>query len=167
MKWINKLTNLIHNIVKSSNNVCDVVPSPMKEIDVSGRTDGKLLQESDGNDQEMSEVQSAKLSSLLGNTEYMALAQQCCDILGELDRMYNQVSDDQLKSFIIQQKSRIREALVLSGATLIDEVTEFNLLRHQSAKGGIVNNGTPISEVVEAGVEIDGRVMMKAKITLI
>lgn len=102
--------------------------------------------------------------SLLDNSEYMSLAQQCCDMLKELDVMYKQIPNDQVKNFILQQKTRIREALILSGATLIDEETEFNLLRHQSVNGGIVKNGTPIVETVEPGVEIEGRVMVKAKV---
>ena len=102
-------------------------------------------------------------TSLLDNSEYMSLAQQCCDMLKELDVMYKQIPNDQVKKFVLQQKTRIREALILSGATLIDEETEFNLLRHQSVNGGIVKNGTPITETVEPGVEIEGRVMIKAK----
>lgn len=102
--------------------------------------------------------------SLLDNSEYMSLAQQCCDMLKELDVMYKQIPNDQVKNLILQQKTRIREALILSGATLIDEETEFNLLRHQSVDSGIVKNGTPITETVEPGVEIEGRVMVKAKI---
>lgn len=102
--------------------------------------------------------------SLLDNSEYMSLAQQCCDMLKELDVMYKQIPNDQVKNFILQQKTRIREALILSGATLIDEETEFNLLRHQSVNGGIVKNGTLITETVEPGVEIEGRVMIKAKV---
>lgn len=104
--------------------------------------------------------------SLLENSEYMSLAQQCCDMLKELDVMYKQIPNDQVKNFILQQKTRIREALILSGATLIDEETEFNLLRHQSVNGGIVKNGTPITETVEPGVEIEGRVMVKAKVNI-
>ena len=104
--------------------------------------------------------------SQLDNTAYMSLAQQCCDMIKELDRMQHQVSDEQIKDFIIQQKSRIREALMLSGAILIDEETEFNLLRHQNVNGGVVKNGTPITETVEAGVEIEGRVMVKAKVDI-
>lgn len=103
-------------------------------------------------------------TSLLDNSEYMSLAQQCCDMLKELDVMYKQIPNDLVKNFILQQKTRIREALILSGATLIDEETEFNLLRHQSVNGGIVKNGTPITETVEPGVEIEGRVMVKAKV---
>lgn len=104
--------------------------------------------------------------SLLENSEYMSLAQQCCDMLKELDVMYKQIPNDQVKNYILQQKTRIREALILSGATLIDEETEFNLLRHQSVNSGIVKNGTPITETVEPGVEIEGRVMVKAKVNI-
>lgn len=104
--------------------------------------------------------------SLLDNTQFMTLAQQCCDMIGELDRMQKQIKDETLIEFIIMQKSRIREALVLSNATLIDGETEFNLLRHQLLSGSIGKNGTPISETIEAGVEIENRVMIKAKVVI-
>ena len=107
-----------------------------------------------------------KTTSLLDNSEFMTLAQQCRDILSELDKMQNQIKNEEVLDFITQQKSRIREALLISGATLIDEESMFNMLRHQSVNGGIVKNGTLIREFVEAGVEIGGRVMVKGKVKI-
>lgn len=191
MKWINKITDIIQDVVKSKDSgeettaasidICNMpvkqesFSSPMKELNASQTEERQGVEDAEEveainetiEDTELQNSQFIEQTSLLDNADYMTLAQQCCDMLGELDRMYNQVSNDQLKSFIVQQKSRIREALMLSGATLIDEETEFNMLRHQSVEGGIVKNGTPIREFVEAGVEIDGRVMVKGKVKVL
>lgn len=104
--------------------------------------------------------------SLLDNSEYMTLAQQCCNMLSELDRMQNQIINEEVLEFITLQKSRIREVLLISGATLIYEEAEFNMLRHQCVNAGMVKNGTPIVETIEAGIDIEGRVMVKAKVSL-
>lgn len=114
--------------------------------------------------QEASPIESP---SLLDNPEYMTLAQQCCDILSELNRIQNQIKNEEVLDFITLQKSRIREALLISGATLINDDATFNLLRHQCInRGRHIENGTPITKTIEPGVEIDGRVMVKAKICL-
>lgn len=104
--------------------------------------------------------------TLLDNSEYMTLAQQCCNMLSELDRMQNQIINEEVLEFITLQKSRIREVLLISGATLIYEEAEFNMLRHQCVNAGMVKNGTPIVETIEAGIDIEGRVMVKAKVSL-
>lgn len=116
-----------------------------------------------GDESESSEIEelTCESPSLLNNTEYMILAQQCSDMLMELDRMQSQIKNEEVLDYIVQQKSRIREALMLSGASLIADEPEFNILRHQCVNGGIVKNGTPIVETVEDGVEIAGRVMNK------
>lgn len=102
--------------------------------------------------------------SLLKNEAYLKLAEQCCEMHEELDRMSNQFSDTDMLNLINMQKSRIREALILSGATAIDEESTFNLLRHKPQSPGIVRDGAPILETVEPGVAIENRVMIKAKV---
>lgn len=102
--------------------------------------------------------------SLLKNDAYIKLAEQCCEMHEELDRMSNQFSDIDMLNLIDMQKSRIREALILSGATAIDEESTFNLLRHKPQSPGIVRDGAPILETVEPGVAIENRVMIKSKV---
>ena len=104
--------------------------------------------------------------SLLNNQPFMALAHQCRDMIQELDRMAHLVPDASTRSFIEQQQSRIAEALFLSGATPIAEEPTFNLLRHEPAEGGVVTNGTPIAETIIPGIEIEGQVLVKAKVKL-
>lgn len=191
MKIIDKLNMFVKNMTSASNkqedpassslNICDmpvqqeefttikereelIIDSPQVEAEKSEAVLEELSKSVIPNTEEDSAEEEPK--SLLDNSEYMALAQQCCDMLSELDRMQNQIKNEEVLDFITMQKSRIREALLISGATLIDEEIEFNMLRHQSVNGGIVKNGTPIVETIEAGLEIDGRVMVKGKITI-
>jgi hypothetical protein len=102
--------------------------------------------------------------SLLKNDAYIKLAELCCEMHDELDRMSRQFSDSTMLNFIDMQKSRIREALILSGATAIDEESVFSLLRHKSVSPGIVRDGTPIQETIEPGIAIESRVMIKSKV---
>lgn len=191
MKIIDKLNMFVKNMTSASNkkedpassslNICDmpvqqeefttikereelIIDSPQVEAEKSEAVLEELSKSVIPNTEEDSAEEEPK--SLLDNSEYMALAQQCCDMLSELDRMQNQIKNEEVHDFIILQKSRIREALLISGATLIYEETEFNMLRHQCVNGGFVKNGTPISEFVEAGVEIVGRVMVKGKVKI-
>ena len=111
-------------------------------------------------------IQSKQTLSLLDNTAFMALAEQCCKMYEELDRMQSQVNDPLILDFIDMQKSRIREALVFSGALMIDGETEFNLLRHVPTIPSFVDNGTPITSTSEQGITLEERVMIKAKVNI-
>lgn len=191
MKIIDKLNMFVKNMTGANNKKEDSVSSPLNICDMPVQQEefttikerDELIIESSQVEAEKSEDVLEELSqsiepkaeehsageeqkSLLDNSEFMTLAQQCCDILSELDRMQNQIKNEEVLEFITLQKSRIREALLISGATMIDEEPEFNMLRHQSVNGGFVKNGTPIVETIEAGVEIDGRVMAKGKVRI-
>lgn len=145
-----------------------VEPKSQEESPLQGEDIEKVstLPEATDVNEETTSGEEPVQQSLLDNSSYMSLAEQCRMMHEELDRMQMQVADASILDFIMMQKSRIREALVLSGARIIDEETEFNRLRHQSVPASIVNNGTPVSETVEAGVEIDNRVIIRAKVKI-
>lgn len=192
MKIIDKLNMFIKNMTQASTKAeenpsssLDICDMPVQQEEFSKvDEDDNLVKESHPLEEEQSvpnaigntldnECEStefveptSKSPSLLDNSEYMVLAQQCCDMLMELDRMQSQIKNEEVLDFIALQKSRIREALVLSGASLIAEESEFNMLRHQCVSGGMVKNGTHIVETVEAGVEIGGRVMKKGLVRM-
>lgn len=191
MKIIDKLNRFVKNVTSTSNKKEDTPSSSLNICDMSvlekkltkiAENDKLVLESTSDNEQIEDDYFDNQLSltnieseggspaeeptSLLNNSEYMTLALQCCDMLSELDRMQNQVKNEEVVDFIKLQKSRIREALIISGATMIDEETEFDLLRHQCTNGYIVKNGTPIVQTVEPGVEIGERVMVKAKVNL-
>lgn len=137
---------------------------PVKAASVS-EVKADNITETQKNDDDVAEP-TDDVCCLLDSGAYMALAEQCCQMHEELDAMQMQVSDPVVRDYIVMQKSRIRESLLLSGASIIDEETEFNRLRHQSVPPSIVPNGTPIAETIEAGIEIENRVMIKSKVRI-
>lgn len=144
-----------------------VTEEPTEEEVLDLQLPESLLSTTDGEpDSASSEPTQESTPSLLDNQPYMALAHQCRDMLQELDRMAHLVPDASTRSFIEQQQSRIAEALFLSGATPIAEESTFNLLRHEPAEGGVITNGTPIAETLTPGIEIEGQVLVKAKVKL-
>ena len=96
--------------------------------------------------------------TLLDDTAYMALAEKCCDIISELDTIQTGVNADM--SDLV--KTRIKEALLCSGAEPISDETSFDILRHKAEGKSIVRKGTPISATIEPGIAIGDKVMIKA-----
>lgn len=105
--------------------------------------------------------------SLLDNKPYVLLAEQCSQIYEELDKISKQLDDSTILDFIDMQKTRIREALVLSGASLIDEEDSFDGLKHSALPVNGVANGRTIDSIIESGITIDERVFIKSIVKLI
>ena len=101
-------------------------------------------------------------NSLLDDTAYMALAEKCCDIISELDTIQTEENADM--SDLV--KTRIKEALLCSGAEPISDETSFDILRHKAEGKSIVRKGTPISSTIEPGIAIGDKVMIKAKVKI-
>lgn len=100
--------------------------------------------------------------TLLDDTPYMALAEKCCNIISELDTIQTEENADM--SDLV--KTRIREALLCSGAVPISDETSFDILRHKAEGKSIVHKGTPISATIEPGIAIGDKVMIKAKVEI-
>lgn len=100
--------------------------------------------------------------TLLDDTAYMALAGKCCDIISELDAIQT-VENADMSDLV---KTRIREALLCSGAEPISDETSFDILRHKAEGKSIVRKGTPISATIEPGIAIGDKVMIKAKVEI-
>lgn len=100
--------------------------------------------------------------TLLDDTAYMALAEKCCDIISELDTIQTEENADM--SDLV--KTRIKEALLCSGAEPISNENSFDILRHKAAGKSIVRKGTPISATIEPGIAIGDKVMIKAKVEI-
>lgn len=96
--------------------------------------------------------------TLLDDTAYMALAEKCCDIISELETIQTEENADM--SDLV--KTRIKEALLCSGAEPISDETSFDILRHKTEGKSIVRKGTPLSTTVEPGIAIGDKVMIKA-----
>ena len=95
---------------------------------------------------------------LTDDTAYMALAEKCCDIISELETIQTEENADM--SDLV--KTRIKEALLCSGAEPISDETSFDILRHKAEGKSIVRKGTPISTTIEPGIAIGDKVMIKA-----
>lgn len=113
-------------------------------------------------EEEVVEVPQPCEHTLLDDTAYMALAEKCCNIISELDTI--QTEENAGMSDLV--KTRIREALLCSGAEPISDETSFDILRHKAEGKSIVRKGTPISATIEPGIAIGDRVMIKAKVEI-
>lgn len=101
-------------------------------------------------------------TSLLDNSPYMSLADSCCDLVKELDKLKSE-DNQELVDLV---SSRIKEGLISSGAEPIAEEPTYDVIRHTAVGKTIVRKGTPITSTIEPGVAIDDRVMIKAKVEI-
>ena len=101
-------------------------------------------------------------NSLLDDTAYMALAEKCCDIISELDTIQTEENADM--SDLV--KTRIKEALLCSGAEPISDETSFDILRHKAEGKSIVRKGTPIYCTIEPRISIGDVVMSRARVKI-
>lgn len=112
---------------------------------------------------EISETsQEHDVDSLLDNSPYMSLADSCCNLISELDKL--KTEDNQ--ELVTLVGSRIKEGLFLSGAQPIAEETAYDVIRHSAVGKPIIRKGTPIASTIEPGVAIDDKVMIKAKVEI-
>ena len=103
---------------------------------------------------------------LLDNRQLVKVFSECADLLSEIDRISPRFksSDSQLLMETINE--RIRSALYLSGGTAIEGETSFDPIRHTCPEKPLAKEGTPIIETIEAGVLLESRVFVKAKVRL-
>lgn len=101
-------------------------------------------------------------TSLLDNSPYMSLADSCCDLIKELDKLKSE-DNQELVDLV---NSRIKEGLISSGAEPIAEESTYDVIRHTAVGKSIVRKGTPITSTIEPGVAIDDRVMIKARVQI-
>lgn len=134
------------------------------EIDKENPT-GTKKNEDNGNSIEevpITPVYEEVATSLLDNAPYMSMAESCCDLFKELEKLQ---SEDNFE-LIDLVKNRIKEGLFLSGAEPIAEETSYDVIRHTVVEKTIVRKGTPIISTIEPGVIIGDKVMIKAKVQI-
>lgn len=143
---------------QSTNELKSIVSALENEAEVL--TCNKTLNHNNAQDEE--NVSQPCDDSLLDDTAYMVLAEKCCDIISELDTIQTNENAD-LSDLV---KTRIKEALLCSGAEPIVDETSFDILRHKVEGKSIVRKGTPISSTIEPGIAIGDKVMIKAKVKI-
>lgn len=112
-----------------------------------------LTQQEDGHDES---------SSLLDNSNYMSIVESLTSLMQEIE----DVEDLPSQEVADLVKSRIQEGLLLSGADLIAEDKEFDVLRHQPIPAAMIKKGEPIDSIIEPGILIENKVIRKAKVTI-
>lgn len=134
------------------------------EIDKENPTGTKKNEDRDNSIEEVpiTPVYEEVATSLLDNASYMSLAESCCELFKELEKLQ---SEDNFE-LIDLVKSRIKEGLFLSGAEPIAEETTYDVIRHTAVGKTIVRKGTPIISTIEPGVIIGDKVMIKAKVQI-
>lgn len=100
--------------------------------------------------------------SLLDNSPYMSLADSCCALIKELEKLKNEENKELIEQVIL----RIKEGLISSGAEPIAEETAYDIIRHAAVGKSIVRKGTPIISTIEPGIAIGDKVMIKAKVQI-
>lgn len=101
-------------------------------------------------------------TSLLDNPPYLSLADSCCALIKELDKLKNEDNKELIEQVIL----RIKEGLISSGAEPIAEETAYDIIRHTPVGKSIVRKGTPIISTIEPGIAIGDKVMIKAKVQI-
>lgn len=155
----------VHEATTSTEESTDVLKDFVKEIDKEYSTVQTKPEDSNIEDIEAEVVEQEpahETTSLLDNSPYMSLADSCCDLIKELDKLKSEDNQE----LIDLVNSRIKEGLISSGAEPIAEETSYDVIRHTAVGKSIVRKGTPISSTIEPGVAIDDRVMIKAKVQI-
>lgn len=155
----------VHEVTTSTEESTDVLKDFVNEIDKEYSTVQTKPEDSNIEDIEAEVVEQEaahETTSLLDNSPYMSLADSCCDLIKELDKMK---SEDN-KELVDLVNSRIKEGLISSGAEPIAEETSYDVIRHIAIGKAIVRKGTPIASTIEPGVAIGDRVMIKAKVQI-
>lgn len=145
----------------SSEDVIDGLQDFVKEIDKEYATE-KFKGSTDIAEVEVVVAEPEETVSLLDNSPYMSLADSCCDLIKELDKLKSETNKD-LVDLVI---SRIKEGLFSSGAVSIAEEPSYDVIRHTAIGKAIVRKGTPITSTIEPGIAIGAKVMIKAKVQI-
>lgn len=137
---------------------------PIKDTEESDRPlDQQCVEETSITDiQTQQEDVHDESSSLLDNSNYMSIVESLTSLMQEIDDIED-LSSQEVADLV---KSRIQESLLLSGAELIAEDKEFDVLRHQPIPAAMIKKGELIDSIIEPGILIENKVIRKAKVTI-
>lgn len=101
------------------------------------------------------------------NAQFEKLLENICLAMEDFDKKSENLAKqpgDKVFKFI---RSKLIDRLMQSGASLIKNEESFDLLRHTPLEiQELPEEGCPISQTVRPGVEYDGKVFLKAIVTL-
>lgn len=131
---------------------------PMNEADIEIDTPiESVLKDEDVKEKELEQED---------NDRILKLFISFSEIINEFDTYILQTENEETKQIIGLCQYRLIESMVSNGATPIDKDIEFNCLRHVPVPFSIVQDGTPIKEILRIGLEYNGSVVLKAKVKL-
>ena len=84
------------------------------------------------------------------------------EIIEELDSIYKQTNDSNVLTTIEFCQSRIIEALINNGCSIMKDFALFNSTHHVTRPFSIIKNGTKIQSYIRNGVIHKGKVLLKA-----
>lgn len=89
------------------------------------------------------------------------------EIINEFDTYILQTENEETKQIIGLCQYRLIEAMASNGATPIDKDNNFDCLRHVPVPFSIQQDGMPIKDILRIGLEYNGSVVLKAKVSLL
>lgn len=104
--------------------------------------------------------------SLLENKPLVKIFTECADLLRSLDELTKDFKSEREQFLLQMVREKICTVLLISGGTPIDNDKSFDIIRHISINCNNAVNGMPIQEFVEAGISLDDRVIVRAKVNL-
>jgi molecular chaperone GrpE (heat shock protein) len=102
--------------------------------------------------------------SLLDNSAFMALVEQQLQLMKRVQAMQSMYAEERVKVVLEQIQADLHSALEIAGAQRIETDIRFDPLRHEPVPMRIVATGVPIATVLEPGLIIENRVLIKARV---
>lgn len=105
-------------------------------------------------------------ASLLDNKPLVKMFEECASIIKKLEQIRPAFKSDDSQDLINTVREQLVQAMMLSGGKTINNEKEFNTLRHKCLKGIRANDGDKIIKMLEPGVMLEERVLVKALVEI-
>lgn len=112
---------------------------------------------------EPSEVETLHVQPVLENV-VPKIMEECSDLISEFEAYKPRFTTDEGIIMAETIQDRLTELLTKYGAQLIDNDTQFDILRHTAVPAQIVENGTPIQEFIRPGIVMRNKVLVRAQV---
>lgn len=98
--------------------------------------------------------------------DFEALCTQLTQMVKNYDQLAAQMPDGEAKDLLSDMSEQIIASMNLGGCTPITKETSFCSLRHKPVPFSAIEDGTPIRATLRAGVELNGKVLIKALVKI-
>lgn len=97
---------------------------------------------------------------------FETLCLQLAQMVKNYDQLAAQMPDGETKDLLSDMSEQIITSMNLGGCTPITKENSFCSLRHRPVPFSAIEDGTPIRATLRAGVELNGKVLIKAQIKI-